>query len=144
MYVNQTDLELERDILFSVQPVFPRLEQYDFQQSQSKTAIFDFRGYLGLKVVAGLDVKVRDTNAYKYPNYFISKDKVAVVKAHPEFDFFILYYFEYGKTARLYYLNDLELPETTLNFRHKRGGNYLESKVHQVPANAFIGECMLM
>jgi hypothetical protein len=140
MYVNQKDLENELYILTSIQDLVPMLRPYQWQQSQKKTAIFDFRGYYNGQIGAGLDVNVRDIGANAYPNYFISADKVAVVRNYPQFDYFVVYYFETAKIARVYHLNNLELPEHTLHFRHKRADQQMTKPVHLVPANSHCGE----
>ena len=143
MWVNNKDLENEKTILKEVKDLVPKIKDYDWQQSKSKSALYDFRGYCSGEVVAGLDVKVRDIGVNQYPNYFISSDKVKVVREHPEYDFFVVYYFEASGVVRIYHLNDLELPEKELNFKHKRAGHNMKSIVHLVDAGQFCGEVYL-
>ena len=142
MFVTEKDLINEKKILSAVKDI-PEISQYDWRQSNSKSAIYDFRGYKDEYVAAGLDVKVRSIRVNQYPDYFISKEKAEVVSNHPEYKFYVVYHFERSQVVRVYCLSDIELSQSELVFTHKRSKQLTRNTVYLVAADDYLGEVYL-
>lgn len=140
-YVTKKDNELEKLVLRSVRDQVPALAGIRFVQSPKKTALYDFRGYDGDRVTAGLDVKVRNIDPDQYPTYIISTDKIDIIGKYPNISFFCIYYFKDYKVARVYDLKSIDLRlKKNYNYRHKRANERMQKPVYLVPADQYLAE----
>lgn len=147
LQVTDEDHEEELRTLNLAQPLMPEWKDLEFRQHTGNlTALFDFYAFgKNGEIGFGVDVKVRDGNSTAYQDYFVSKEKVYFMRAHPERAYYVIYFFKGNSTIRVYCLNDCSLiEEKDITFVHKRTGLPTVGKVFAVPAYAFCLELIVV
>jgi len=136
MLVNELDYENESDVLEAIKDTFLPFKDLTFIH-KTGASVFDFFGYYGSKKAMEVDVKVRDATAYQYPTLFVSRDKVDYVMHNQTTEFYLVYYFKKSFICRIYHLNNMEVSEKEIAFKHKRTGEFMEKRVFEVPTGQF-------
>lgn len=144
MQVTKKDESSERFILGLIKKHIPAFRKVKFEQGLG-ASLFDFWGFKknGDKKI-GVDVKVRDIRSTAYSDYFISKDKMSMVFAKLEMQFFAIYYFSKDRKVRVYDLSNPKIEEREIKFTHKRTGKEMKQDVFAIPAMDHIFDCYLI
>lgn len=133
MEVTPRDESNERFVLKLTKKHIPALRLVKLVQARG-VSLFDFWGFRNEIKTVGIDVKVRDIPSNKFKDYFISKDKIYMVRAKPEMDFYVIYYFKGDHVLKVFNLREVDLGECDLEFTHKRTGKLLRQNLYTIPS----------